>query len=391
MDKQILESMHEIADEFGSIAKKVNQSSRMRKGCAEEAISFIDQSMIIGEGLREKLSSVANEDIAMSNQNSIVLNTCLILKNNIEQQKKMIEDLNLSSSTNLEVLNSCLTKINYQFDAINEALSNIQAIIARGNDIILKDKQLLIRKQSQHDSLETLKEIALISLQNAESAIDGSSSNLDRGLKLVEKFKNVEELISVKNFLELNTLLEEANKGWNIAVDVNRSSISQFEFAEKVNKFTRQLHKDSLKIKDIVVQKHAEFENNLQVVTVLTVILSLKFKKYLQIEEDINSIDIKDDYRDLMNDFISSVKIACNDVKYLGAVNYDMADSSHLNNETEDSALKLTRREIEYYDGIKKEVEGMTEATRYPIEGSNKNITNGKNLEKYLKEVIDQM
>ena len=92
-----------------------------------------------------------------------------------------------------------------------------------------------------------------------------------------------------------------------------------------------------------------------------------------------------------MNDFISSVKIACNDVKYLGAVNYDMADSSHLNNETEDSALKLTRREIEYYDGIKKEVEGMTEATRYPIEGSNKNITNGKNLEKYLKEVIDQM
>ena len=65
-----------------------------------------------------------------------------------------------------------------------------------------------------------------------------------------------------------------------------------------------------------------------------------------------------------------------------------MADASHLNNEVEDKTVKSTKKEMQFFDSIKKEVELMTEATRYPIEGSNKNIVNGKKLEENLAKII---
>ena len=63
-----------------------------------------------------------------------------------------------------------------------------------------------------------------------------------------------------------------------------------------------------------------------------------------------------------------------------------MTDKSHLNNEIETKSVELTEKELEYYNNIKKAVSAMTEDTAYPIEGSGKNIENGKILEKNLQE-----
>ena len=73
------------------------------------------------------------------------------------------------------------------------------------------------------------------------------------------------------------------------------------------------------------------------------------------------------------------------------SLNYDMTESSHINNQIETKAVELTDDEIKIYDKIKDEAESMTEATRYPIEGSGKNIVNGKELEVLIKKLIEEI
>ncbi len=321
----------------------------------------------------------------------LVLNSFIILKRNIDKQKELINEMQKGKAADKNIINQCLEKIEKLSKDISDASENIKKIVEMDNKIIFLDKEIMMRKQFQQSSLRMLNEITTMSLHDAEKAIEGSSSNLERGLNMVSRFKNVEKMTSKDNLKELEGLLGDAHAGWNIAATVNNSSVSQYKFAEEVNQFTKQLHKDSSAIMDMVSLKHSLFEDNLQLVTVLTVIISLKFKKYLDIEEIIENIEFKEEILDILNQFIVDVKIACNDIRELNALNYDMADASHLNNEVEDKTVKSTKKEMEYYNKIKKEVEEMTEATRYPIEGSQKNIINGKKLEEYLNMIIAEI
>ena len=388
MNSKIIEVLLNTADEFGKIAKKVNESSKKRKTYSEEAMSYINLCLEIEETLKKDIDNFYEANVKQRDQDTIVFNTCKILKANLDNQRQILSELKNKNYLNKEISDQFSLKINEFAQVLEEALAAIQRIIDKDNNIILMDKIIKRRKELQHNSLFTLKDLADTSLKDSEKAIEGSSANLDRGLQMVEKFKNTEKYAKDKNIQELNNLIAEANKGWNTATAVNKSSNSQFEFAEKVNKFTQQLYDDSISIKDKVVQKHHEFEENLQLVTVLTVILSIKFKKYLSIEEIIDSVNPEDNYRDLFLNLAEHVKIAVQDIKEVMALNYDMTDSSNLNNEIEDKAVKLTKEELEHFNNIKKEVELMTEATRYPVEGSSKNILNGQLLEKNLKEIV---
>lgn len=391
MNKQIIDSLKAIAEEFGATAKKVNESSKLRVSHSETALNLIDKSIEMGEVIEEDLESVAKANLEMRNKDNVVINSCILLKRNVDKQNELIKEMKNVKSVNQEIIEQCSEKIGRLSKDIDQALENINKIVEMDNKIIFMEKEIIMRKQFQQSSLRMLNEITTMSQHDAEKAVEGSSSNLARGLSMVKRFKEVDRLASKDHISELRELLKEANKGWNTAVEVNNSSTSQFKFAEEVNQFTRQLHRDSTSIKDMVAVKHGIFEDNLQMITVLTVILSLKFKKYLEMEELIERIEFRDDILDLLNQFIIDVKIACNDIRELNALNYDMADASHLNNEVEDKAVRATKKEMEYFDSIKKEVEEMTEATKYPIEGSSKNINNGKKLEEDLNKLIEQL
>ncbi|MBN2403579.1 MAG: hypothetical protein JXN64_14470 [Spirochaetes bacterium] len=391
MDPKIIDVLYNTADDFGKIAKKVNESSRKRKSYSEEAIGYLNMCIEIEEALNKDIDYFFDANIKQRDQDTFVFNMCKILKSNIDNQKKILKDIQKKNFLSKETYEQLSLKIKDFSQTLEEALSTIQRIIEKDNQIILMDKIIKRRKQLQRDSILMLKELTDTSLKDSERAIQGSSANLARGLKMVEKVKNTEKYVNEKNIQELNNIINEANKGWNTAAEVNKSSSSQFEFAEKVNKFTQQLYEDSVAIKDMIVHKHHEFEENLQMVTVLTVILSIKFKKYLPVEEVVDSIMPGDDVRELMLNLTEYIKIACQDIREVTALNYDMTDSSNLNNVVEDKAVKLTKEEIEHFDNIKKEVELMTEATRYPVEGSGKNILNGQVLEKNLKEILDSI
>lgn len=68
-----------------------------------------------------------------------------------------------------------------------------------------------------------------------------------------------------------------------------------------------------------------------------------------------------------------------------------MTDTINLNAELESKSLELTGMKLEYFERIREEVRSMTEATRYPIEGSKKNIENGKMLESYVRSILAEL
>jgi hypothetical protein len=386
-----IDSLYKIADEFGSIAKNVNESSKRRKDHSEEIINQINKSLGIGDTLNQKLESVADANVVQRNQDNIVFNTCKILNSNMSKQLELVNELKLSGVVDGNIIDELTGSIDELISSIREAINNVQEIIENDNNIILMDSLIMTRKKYQQDSISTLKKLARISLEDAEKAIDGSSSNLQRGLDMVEKFKSVDSLVKDNKVDDLKNLADDANRGWNIAKNVNKSSNSQLEFAEKVKEFTDQFHEDSTTIKEMVVEKHHMFEQNLQIVTVLTVVLSLKFKKYLEINDTVQKIEFNDKIRNIMNNLSIFIDIACKDITDVTKLNYDMTDASHLNNEVETKTVDLTKEELECFEKIQSEVEKMTEATRYPIEGSGKNIENGQVMEKLLNEVIAEM
>jgi hypothetical protein len=81
------------------------------------------------------------------------------------------------------------------------------------------------------------------------------------------------------------------------------------------------------------------------------------------------------------------VIIACKDIEFVSNLNFDMSDSIKLNADLEKKSVNLTKTELEYFERIRDEVHSMTEATKHPIEGSERNIENGKLLEQYLRQI----
>jgi hypothetical protein len=391
MDQQKINILNKIAEDFGNIARKVNESSQKRKSHADNTLNNIKKCIELSEGLTKDITSVAKLDNDLRDQNNIVLNTCKIINNNIKKQNELLTELKEKNAIDNSLEEAFKSKINYLSETTAEAIKYVVDIIEKNNELILMDDILLMRKRLQLEALEQLQKDTEISANDAQKAIEGSQANLERGLEMVERYKSVQQLVEQNKKADLEQLMKDANKGWNIAVNVNESSKNQFEFAEKVNQFTAQLHADSSTIKDTVNFKHDFFESNIQTITVLTVILSLKLKKYLDIEDLLKSIEKKDSYREQLISLKSHIKIACKDIKKLSVMNYDMADSTLLNNEVETNTVELTTQEIELYDNIKDEVTNMTDATKYPVEGSGENITNGKLLENHLKEIIDQL
>ena len=388
---EILTLMNDIANDFGEIAKRVNVSSKMRKNHSSGAIKSIIQTRDICSILIEEMEGVASSNKVERNQKAIILTECDKMKLTLEKQKVVLEQITEKELLTNDIIKKATEIIDSFDESLEEAMLNLNKLIGSDNEIVFLDDELIESKKMQQVAIEKLLIDAETSLLDAEKAIEGSASNLDRGLKMVDKYKTVENLLGEKNRKELNELYVEANRGWNIAVDVNKCSIAQLDFAENVNSYTSKLYSYSERIKTIVESKHSLFEQNLQVFTVLTVILTMKFRKYLELDKLLVEEDVDFDKDVHLYKFSVLTNILNNDISDLISLSYNMTDNSHLNNENENRTVELTQKEMETFLNIKEQVEFMTEATRIPIDGSNKNISNGQHLEQLLKSLIDEI
>ncbi len=388
MDKSKIDRMSAIADDMSSIAEKVNESSRKRKQHSLNTLTAVDKSIELGKALENDFDKIYNADMEQSiKDNSIVL-TCRILLSNLEKQKVKLEELKNRSGSNTEIIKKITILTEEFYKSICEAFTSLELIIEKDSEILLSGKLLKMKKKFQLKSVNTMKNITMMVIEDAEKAINGSAKNLERGKNIAEKIKKTAELFESRNIAELKNLAAEIDNAHATAVEVNAKSKSQFEFAEQSNQFTINLHADSMSIKEVVDKKHSLFEETLQHVTVLTVIISLKFKKYLEVEQLYTSLEYSDDIREILNELNVLSSIALEDLKNLLELNYNMTDFSHSNNEAEQIAVDLTEKEHKVYDTIKHEVEQMTLATAYPVEGSGKNIQNTDELKKLISDLL---
>ncbi len=388
MDNLKIAKMSAIADDMTLIAEKVNESSRKRKQHSMNTLAAVAQTIEIGKALESDFDKIYKADRDQSIKDNAIVLTCRILLLNLEEQKSRIDKLKNISGSNAEILQKITLLTEDFYKSLLDAFSTLELIIEKDSEILLADKLLKMKKKFQLNSVKAMNNITIMVLEDAEKAINGSAKNLERGKKISEKIKKTAELVESKNFAELKNLAAEIEAAHATATQVNASSKSQYEFAEQSNQFTKNLHEDSMSIKEVVDKKHLLFEETLQHVTVLTVTISLKFKKYLEVEQLFNSMEYSNDNRGILNELNVLSSVAIEDLKHLIELNYNMTDLSHMNNEAEQTAVDLTEKEHKIYDTIKNEVEQMTKATAYPVEGSAKNMQNTDELKKLISELL---
>jgi hypothetical protein len=388
MDKLKIVRMSAIADDMSSIAEKVNESSKKRKQHSMNTLTAVAETIEIGKALENDFDKIYNADKDQSIKDNAIVLTCRILLSNIEKQKSKLSDLKNISGSNVEKIKKITSLTDDFYNSLLEVFLTLELIIEKDSEILLSDKLLKMKKKFQLNSAKAMNNITIMVLEDAEKAIIGSAKNLERGKKIAEKIKKTAALVESKDIAELKNLASEIEAAHATATEVNANSKSQYKFAEQSNQFTKNLHEDSMSIKEVVDKKHLLFEETLQHVTVLTVIISLKFKKYLEVERLFNSLEYSDDIRGILNELNVLSSIAIEDLKNLLDLNYNMTDLSHLNNKAEQTAVDLTEKEHKVYDTIKNEVEQMTKATAYPVEGSSKNMKNTDELTKIISELV---
>jgi len=391
----ILANLNNKAEEFGAIARQVNESSRLRKVHSERAIALIRQSMEVGDILGHEFEIISRANRSMRDQDTMVLNYCMGLEANIRRQQELLDTVAGGSLADPSALERLGVMIKALAASLRKAILLLHVIIQNDTDIVLMDGLIINRRKFQRESIDRLKKLAFRTIEDADAAIRGSSSNLKRGLQIVERLKLVRRFIEERRTDELSGLIEEANAGWNTAAAVNRSSVTQMVFSDDVNRLTENLLADSNAIQELVLSRHRLFARNQELMSELTVLLSREIKGFLPArdlsEEIIPGPGVPDGIRNLTGNLVSYVRIACSDIEAVSGMNFDMTGAIALNSDIEKKAIELTRMKIGYFDRIREEVKSMTDATSYPIEGSGRNIENGKILEMYLKQILGRI
>lgn len=392
MNEEILVDLHNKAQEFSSIASLVNESSRLRKAHSEDAITLIKQCREIGDILNHEFEIISRWNRTMRDQDSAVRNCCVMLDLNMGGMKEIVGESHRQGLLGTELAAALEERIGSASESITKALGLINEIVLNDSRIILLDSRIISRKKLQGESIERLKRLAYRTLEDTERAIRGSSANLERGNDLAGRLKDIRQLIDGGNIDELQELVAEAGAGRDAALNVNRSSVTQLEFARQVNRLTRELHEESISIRDLITEKHGHFMKNLELAAELAVLLSLELMDFLPAQDLAGGIALPDDVscerRNLARNLAACAGIACRDIRQAAGLKSGMTESIGLNADLEKKSIDQTKIELECFGRIRAAVESMSDATVNPIEGSIRNIENGKRIENYLREII---
>ena len=392
-ENKAFEKLRLIADDFGATATKVNESSLRRKNHAGLALSDIGASRAAGIILLNKIRAIARENISLRDRHAVILNSFRIIEENLKRQSLLLSRLETEKSIGAGHSQSIAGYNRNLAETIRKGIPLLEKIIAAGNTIILHDSQIVMRRQFQKERASRLEKSARKVLRDAETAVDGSRLNSRRGSALSKRFRGIGLLVKKNNMKEIKKIMAEAGAGWKLAAKVNARSKSQFDFADRVNGFTRKLRDEAQDIMGLVVEKHRLFRADLEPIAELAVLVAVELMEYAVNQDNIRGL-LADDaaigpeaYR-LRNDLAALITNACASARAISNLNFDMSGCIASNARFEESAVELTREEDTGYARISAEVERMTEAARYPVEGSARNITNGKELVKILSDIM---
>lgn len=389
-----------LSDQFAFIAGKVNDASTERRNHTENALSFLEEAETAGGLLLKELRVGSKESILLRNRHDAVLNICRILRKNTEAQNEILVQIHEELKRNQTVINELylahVSQLNQNFiQSLNKAVKLLDNIVEISNEMILIDNVIQISKKYHKKRVEQLKKLAQTALEDAEGAIQGSRSNSDFGEELTGEMGRIPEYVDNKRRNELERIMSLAMDGAENAISVNKKSRSQFAFAEKVMMFTRQLHEESLHIRDLVSRKHSLFTKNLEYIGEVAVVVAVEFFEYLSIGNLKNHLLENEDSFDsvmteIVYDLIAYIETACADVESVTNLNYDMTNTISLNAKIEERTVELTSEETDAFEKIKAQVLLMTEKTRFPVDGSSQNIENARKVYNLVRTLIDK-
>jgi hypothetical protein len=381
------------AADFENTAHLVNESSRQRKKYTGEAISCLDMVIDTGNTLLKEMKQISGQAVLLSNRHMEALNALIILKRNIHKQNSIIHSFSENSSREKEIIDP-LAALNRNLDgSVLKGISLFEKLIDKTNDIILLDSQLLNLKKFQNKKNLLLKRLAQIALKDADKSIENSDANHQRGSDFIKSLSQINDLIKSSDRNGIEAIIGTAAAGRKSASMVNISSKAQFVFTDRVNLAANQLFTGSMRIREMIQEKYRSFNENLETVTEISILMSLELLDYLpakalfkqMLADDISSAA---GFPPEMDDLSALVISACDDIESLSGLNFDMTENISMNSRLEASAIALTANEMESYNALKTAVEFMTEAARYPVEGSARNMDNAREIERGLKAVL---
>ena len=387
MNAITLSKIQETAKKFADTAKRVNISSRLRTNHIREALASIIYLQSIGSNVIEDVHNVAYKDNNRRECDLDIQSMCVQLKKDIKKLTKLAVDIEKSDNLNKETMKKIIRLHNDFKLTINDVIQKMESIISNDNEIIKKDEEILTLKTTQQHLLETLQVDTQKSCIDAVRAIKGSRSNLLRGLKMVQNFEQIESLIEFNDLDALSILYNNTKVGWEIAESVNQSSISQFQFAEKVYDNTQMLHEKSKHISNLVNSRQENDTENINSFNDITNMLSEQLIKHMYLNDLLKTSEnssLKDEQINKLATHINDIIISAESIIKQNTQNRYYSESEFGN-------FDMIQEENYYYDRIIEEIEFMTETTRYPIEGSKDNITNGQILEQLLVSVFNEM
>ncbi|MDA3901518.1 MAG: hypothetical protein PF637_13500 [Spirochaetes bacterium] len=395
------EVLNTISEDFAASAQKVNDSSLQRKLHTENAIISLEDAERAGAMLLKELKVGSRESILLRSRHDAILNICRILTMNLDRQGVLIANLlNVKDGRRAFLNIHYLEELDRLRKNLGQSLSNASEvlieIVSTGNEMILLDNLIQTSKKYQKKSVARLKKLTFTALKDAETAIEGSKLNYDRGADLISEIRKIPSYVTEKDVFALRAIKDMAVEGAELALHVNSSSKSQLEFAEKVNTVTGQLHDESLHIRRLVSDKHSLFTRNLELISKVAVLVAVEFFEYLSAIDIARHLKEHDGVYDsevseAVYDLTAFVENACDDVESVANLNYDMTEAVSVNSKIEEQTVELTQQETSCFDRTRHQVMLMTEKTRFPIDGSARNIENGRKVATLVQGLLDEL
>jgi hypothetical protein len=386
----------ELADDFEKTASMVNESSRQRKKYTEDSLGHLD-SMISAEVLfLKELKAGTRQGVLLRGRHAAILNACRTLIVNLSRQDEIMAQLKKGSGPQKE----SAKKMNNYNAALKASLGRacflLESIIGKENRISFLDSVIVSLKSSHIKNNRKLKIDSAAILEDTKAAIENSATNNRRGLEFVKKLKGIGRLTGTGDREGIKKIIDMAIAGGTSARIVNRRSLTQFRFSDLFFNKVKLLHAEATLIRDKAREKYELFNISLEDIAELAVVIAVELNDYMPVKEFFRSKERGDNISSAeepvyVSELAASVDSVCRDIQYLAGLNFDMSDNISLNSNLESKTLAVTEEEIELYRRLKISVEKMTEAARFPIEGSSRNIRNARDIEKALKKMAGML
>ncbi|OHD71329.1 MAG: hypothetical protein A2W19_09995 [Spirochaetes bacterium RBG_16_49_21] len=391
MDQKVIASLIEDMRRFFFFAGEINKAISKRAASAIKINEFISLSFDLGITMARNSELALSETRSLGGQFSAIQNACSLMSINIDQQKETINSLRTLELIDQKAEKRLMYKILLLSESMQKALSFIQLILERNNEMILLDSRLIKRREQLTEQVEEFSGL----LRNILALVDSDLKEYDNNTKqrdaLDDFLLRAAGIVEIMDQEGVGRLLDEIRNELRDEEILFANLSSRMDAADDVYRKVNELYHDICSIKSLIDAKDALYRNNLENLAQLSVILSLEvfdFDKTREISDPCQpGSAVTEDSRRLFGDLDVLFKLASGMIESLDKMNYDIIKKIDAHANHEEQLIELSKMEHRCYDNVRSEVDGIMKIVHFIAGGSGKNVVIGQILEKNLNKL----